>query len=295
VSTPEWGAPVAPAVPHCYRHPDRETYVSCTRCGRPICPECMIPASVGHQCPHCVNEGAKTVRQPRTITGAALRSGMPVTWILVAVNVVVYLATSISGISVFNSQSTSSLYAKFALVPGLVDQRHGGEDYRLITGMFLHYSIIHIAFNMYALVIMGMQLEPLLGRWRYLSLYFLAGLGGSVATYLFANPYVQEAGASGAIFGLFAAFFVIARKIGADTRPILFTIGLNLVITLAIPGISKTGHLGGLVVGAGVAALFTLVPRGPRRTLVQVAGCVALLAVMAGLVLGVHVLPVNLA
>jgi membrane associated rhomboid family serine protease len=245
----------------------------------------MIPAAVGHQCPHCVHEGAKTVRQPRTMAGGRVASGAPITYVLVAINVVVYLATSASGFSFAGNQS-SSLYAKFAMVPAAVDQQH--QAYRLLTGMFLHYSVLHIAFNMYALVVVGQQLEQMLGRWRYLTLYLLAGLGGSVATYLFAAPLQEEAGASGAIFGLFAAYFVIARRVGADTTGILITIVLNLVITFSLPGISKTGHLGGLVTGAGLAALFTMVPPGPRRSQLHIAGCVATLVVLAALVLGVH-------
>jgi membrane associated rhomboid family serine protease len=282
MTEPTGEAPAASPVPHCYRHPDRETYISCTRCERPICPQCMIPAAVGHQCPTCVAEGGKTVRQPRTAVGARVAQGTPVTVALIAINVVMFLLTTAS----------ATLFDKLSLVPTAVD-RHGpflehGQYYRLVTAMFLHYNVVHLGLNMYALFIMGLQLEPALGRWRFTTLYFVAGLGGSVATYLFADPRVTEAGASGAVFGLFGALAVLARKVRADLRPILWLIGLNLVITFAFSNISRTAHIGGLLTGALVGALFAYVPAGPRRALLQALGCAAIVAVLAVLVLTVH-------
>jgi membrane associated rhomboid family serine protease len=271
------GAPV------CYRHPDRETYISCARCSRPICPEDMTPASVGFQCPECLREGARSVRHPRTVVGAKLAAGSPVTFTLVGANVLMFLIT---GTLNFGGQ-LSRRFIDLALISGVKGEAGlpgfgiaDGEYYRLVTSAFLHFGILHLALNMYALVALGPQLEQLLGRWRFATVYGLSALGGSVATYLFASPGAVTAGASGAVFGLFAAFFVIARRIGAQTGPILATIGLNLVFTFAVAQISKTGHLGGLAFGALAAAVFAFAPEGVRRTQLQIVGCAGLFALL---------------
>jgi membrane associated rhomboid family serine protease len=153
-----------------------------------------------------------------------------------------------------------------------------GAYYRLFTAMFIHYGILHLALNMWALWVLGRNLEAVLGPLRFLALYLLAGLGGNVACYL-VSPDAFSAGASTAVFGLFAAFFVILRKLGRDTSAVIGILVVNLVLTFAVPSISIAGHLGGLVVGGLVGAVLAYAPR-TRRTLVQAVGSAAVLAVL---------------
>ncbi|MEV4458756.1 rhomboid family intramembrane serine protease [Microbispora sp. NPDC049633] len=267
--------PGAQAVPTCYRHPDRETYVRCQRCERPICPDCMRDAAVGHQCPECVREGNREVRQARSTFGGAAVAAPRVTWTLLVLNVLAYAA------EVLRPDEVVQRFAMWSL--GV----HLGEWWRLITSAFLHApppSFWHILFNMWALYALGPELERRLGSGRFAALYLLSALGGSVAIYLFGTSAV---GASGAIYGLFGALFVVARRLGYDARGVLWLIGINVVLTFVVPGISWQGHLGGLVAGAIVAAGFAYAPRR-NRALVQF-GVAA--AVLVALVLLVTMLP----
>ncbi len=267
--------PGAQAVPTCYRHPDRETYVRCQRCERPICPDCMREAAVGHQCPECVREGSREVRQAQATFGGAAVAVPRVTWTLLVLNVLAY------GAEVLRPDEVVQRFAMWSL--GV----HMGEWWRLITSAFLHSpppSFWHILFNMWALYALGPELERRLGSGRFAALYLLSALGGSVAIYLFGTSAV---GASGAIYGLFGALFVVARRLGYDARGALWLIGINVVLTFVVPGISWQGHLGGLVTGTILAAGFAYAP--PRnRTLVQ-AGVAAV--VLVALVLLVTMLP----
>lgn len=233
----------------CYRHPDRLTGVRCVRCNRPICPECQRAASVGFQCPDDVRAGAATVRRGRTAVGAVVSSGPPyVTWSLIALNVIVYLVTGLGpGANLVNNTGTK-LFSDWAMVPALVGYEH---DYaRLITSAFLHNGPLHILLNMWALYVLGPALERVLGWWRFLAVYALSALGGSVAILVFGNLSQPVVGASGAIFGLFGAALVLSRIVGFDTRSLLITLGINAVFTFSVPGISKLGHIGGFAVGA---------------------------------------------
>jgi membrane associated rhomboid family serine protease len=270
----------APQVPTCYRHTGRETYVRCTRCDRPICPDCMRDASVGHQCPECVHEGSRTVRAPRTVLGGRPNSTPVVTLTLIGINVLAYLGEIVS----------PSFVDRFQMIgdapPGYlpVGVAHG-EWYRLITAAFLHlplsvgtFGITHILFNMWALWVLGPQLEQVLGRVRYIALYFLAALGGNVLLYL-VDAQQPAVGASGAIFGLFAAYFVIGRRLGADTRGIAFLIVINLMFTFSFSRISWEGHVGGLITGAVLAAAFAYAPRG-RQKAVQIAASAIVAAIL---------------
>ncbi len=173
--------------PACYRHPDRTTYVRCNRCQRYICPECMTAASVGHQCPDCVRQGAASVRAPRTQFGGTLRTDTRpwVTWTLIAVNIVMYL------LQMMSSQVERALW----LWPPAV--AFGDEYYRLVTSAFLHGSVTHILFNMWALYVVGPPLEAVLGRLRFGVLYALSGLGGSVAVYWLSALRVADTGCIG--------------------------------------------------------------------------------------------------
>lgn len=254
------GDPAPPAAPPtCYRHHGRETYVRCTRCDRPICPDCMHQAAVGFHCPSCLAEGQRGARPARTALGGRLgRAGDRVTLALIAINVVVYLV----------EMTQAGVELRLAMVPAAVAQ---GEYYRLLTSAFVHASVLHIAFNMFALYIVGIQLEPILGTGRYLALYLLSALGGSVLFYLVGPPFEAAVGASGAIFGLFGALLVVARRVHANVRPVLFLIGLNLVLSFSLPGIAWQAHIGGLLTGTGLAAVFAYAPTRLRRPIGVVA------------------------
>lgn len=257
--------------PTCYRHPDRATYIRCTRCNRPICPECMRDATVGHQCDECVREGAKTVRQPKTSFGGREHGANPVvTYALIAINVVMFVLETAS-------RGLKSELVLFA--PAVAD----GELYRLLTSAFMHYGVTHLLFNMYALFVIGPPLEKWLGRSRFIALYTLSALGGSVLVYLLSPLNAATAGASGAVFGLFGASFVVGKRLNLDVRWVIGLIAINLAFTFVIPlmggqQISWQGHIGGLVTGAAVAAVYAYAPR-QRRTLIQVSVTVAILVV----------------
>jgi len=242
-------------VPVCPRHPDRESYVRCQRCMRPTCPECQRPAAVGIQCVDCVAEGAKTVRQARTVFGGSVTDGRPVaTMTIIAICLVVFVA----------QMAVPGLQEKIAFVPALA----ASEPWRFITSAFAHGGITHIAFNMYALWVMGSYLEPMLGRARFVAIYLLSAIGGSVMYLLLSTPTsIEDAlagnygmwrtgavGASGAVFGLFGAFLVLQRRLGRSSAGMYVIIGINAVIGFVIPGIAWQAHLGGLLTGAAVAA-----------------------------------------
>jgi membrane associated rhomboid family serine protease len=270
--------PPTTGVVHCYRHPARETGVLCTRCDRPICPECMTPASVGFQCPECVADGRRSVRPTRTMYGGRARARADVTVALIAVNVVIFLLTAVSGAGVATGSGSSSVYDNFALVPVLVAH---GDWYRLVSSMFLHYGILHIGFNMWALYVIGTPLEAMLGRVRFAGLYFLAGIGGSILSFSTGQVLTPAAGASGAIFGIFGAFFVILRRRNLESGGILGLIVINLVLSFTFANIDWRGHVGGLIVGAVIGAVFAYSPAGPSRDRLQAVGCAVVAVVLA--------------
>lgn len=260
----------------CYRHPDRVTYVRCSRCNRNICPECMRNAAVGHQCVECVNAGARTVRQPKTQFGGRPSATPTVTYTLIAVNVLMFVLQTMS----------RDVQSELVLHSGAVAAN--GDLYRLVTSAFLHYGITHLLFNMWALYVVGPALEAALGRLRFGALYFLSALGGSVLVYLASPVNAATAGASGAIFGLFGATFVVGKRLNLDVRWVTVIIGLNLVFTFVIPLISSVniswqGHLGGLITGAVVAAAYAYAPQ-KSRNLVQAGVTVAILVLFAVLI-----------
>jgi len=229
----------------CYRHPDRETGVSCSSCGRPICPDCMTPTPVGMRCPECASQKTKVVRGVGKPEGFAQT---PATYVLIAINVLVYLVEILNGSGGLFAEQGNQFVVDFGLFGPFVAE---GEVYRLITSGFLHASIIHIGFNMFLLLILGRLLEPALGTPRFLVLYFASLLAGSCGA-LLVEPDALTIGASGAVFGLAAATFVIARGRGMDAiaSEIGFLILFNLVLGFVVPRISVGGHVGGLVGGA---------------------------------------------
>jgi membrane associated rhomboid family serine protease len=251
-----------PQVPVCPRHPDREAYVRCQRCGRPTCPECQRPAAVGIQCVDCVREGAKTVRQARTVFGGAVTDGRPrATMWIIGICAAVYLVQYVR----------PSLTQQIAFIPAYGTS----EPWRFLTSAFAHGGLAHIAFNMYALWIMGTYLEPMLGRVRFVAVYLLSAFGGSVVYLLLAAPQtVPEAlrdgpgmwwtpavGASGAVFGLFGAFLVLQRRLGRSAAGMWVLIAINGVIGFVIPGIAWQAHLGGLLTGAAAAGVIAYAGR----------------------------------
>ena len=243
----------------------------------------MRAAAVGFQCPDDVAAGAKTVREGRTVFGGRVSGDTSrVSIALIALNVVVFVVGLLVG--------ERSLQEAYGNIPGpvLISDDVGGvvtgEYYRLLTAAFLHAGVFHLAMNMFALATLGPTLESALGRSRFLALYMLSALGGSTLSYLLSDRATLGVGASGAIFGLFAAYYVIVRRLGGETRQIATLLVINLVITFTIPIIDEKAHIGGLVTGALIAAALAYVPRGPRRTTLQAAACAVVLVVLVGLV-----------
>jgi membrane associated rhomboid family serine protease len=288
-------------VPTCYRHPDREAYIKCQRCGRVICPDCMRDSAVGFQCPECVKEGSRSTRSGRTAYGGLRPGNAGITcMVLIGINIAVWLvAVSTGGYrskimewfvlrpqglcvepqGFFDSDGLSCPRGG-TLLPGVAD----GAYWQLVTSTFSHVAIWHLGFNMLAIWVLGPQLELAIGRTRFLALFLLSGIAGSTLVYWIGPEYTRfgTLGASGAVFGLMGALLVIAYKVKADVQQILIWIGINAVLTFTIPNISWQGHLGGLVGGMVIAAILVYAPR-ERRTQVQVAGLTvfALLLVVA--------------
>lgn len=273
---PSYGAvpPEQSAPPRCYRHPDRETWIRCTRCERPICPDCMTPAAVGFQCPDCVAAGAAATRQPSTVAGGGWVERPVVTYGLIALNVLVFGYQTVVGID--------AVAGDWGMWP--IGVAVNGEWWRLITAAFLHGSVLHILFNMYVLFALGPTLERVLGHVRYTLLYLLAALGGSVASYTFSPLQTLSVGASGAIFGLMGALVVAGRRLRYDITQVLVLLAINVAIGFLAPGIDWRAHLGGLITGAAVAAVFVWAPK-QGRVLWQTLGVLAVLAVLVSVVM----------
>ncbi|MEU6944037.1 rhomboid family intramembrane serine protease [Streptomyces sp. NPDC046316] len=275
-------------LPRCYRHPDVETGIRCTRCDKPICPQCMVSASVGFQCPDCVRNGSGTghapdANQPRTLAGGRVASdGRLITKILIAINLALFIAVQVAGDRLVDELSLIG-YAfspPLAEIVGVAD----GEWYRLLTSTVLHQEIPHFLFNMLGLWVIGGIVEPELGRVRYAALCLLSGLSGSALAYLLAAPNQPSLGASGVVFGLIGAWAVLTRRQRYDMRPVALFVALSLLLTFTRPGISWEAHIGGLVGGALVTYGLLHAPRA-RRNLVQYGACGLVLLIDLGLVL----------
>src|SRR4051812_23513192 len=258
----------------CYRHKDRETRVSCSNCGNPICPDCMTATPVGMRCPECSRQ-----RTPvRTMSN--IYAAPTVTYALIAICVLIWVGEAASG------GRGSQVYEDLSLIGGAVGSNGqvigvaAGEYWRLITGGFLHdpANPLHLGFNMYILYWLGTMLEPALGHARFLALYFASLLAGALGALLLTDPRAATTGASGAVFGLMAAAFLMQRARGIDPMRsgLGAVIALNLVISFVIPGISIGGHLGGLVGGGVCALLIDRVGVGRRAAVVPVAVCAAI-------------------
>ena len=257
----------------CYRHPDRETGVACSNCGRAICPDCMTSTPVGMRCPECARQRT-TVKTMRTVEEPTA------TYVLIALNVLVGAGLLLGG-SGGGDFGDNTLYDLGALSRGTVAD---GEWWRLISAGFIHGAgypssvFLHLLFNMFALWVLGGMLEPAIGRTRFLLIYFTSLLAGSLGALLL-SPNGFTAGASGAVFGLMGAAVVVMRNRGISPMEsgLGLWIGLNLLITFTIPNISIGGHIGGLIGGALAAlVLFDLRDRVRMPPVVPAAICAAL-------------------
>jgi membrane associated rhomboid family serine protease len=296
--------PTAAGVPTCYRHPDRETWIRCQRCDKPICPDCMRDAAVGFQCPDCVKEANKGSRQNRAMYGGE-RSADPrlTTFVLIGINAVVWLAITATG------GRSSWLTHLLALRPvGVCDPGNGslydigervceasgatfqpgfsdGAWWQLLTAAFTHVEIWHVAMNMFALFIFGPVLEGIVGRARFLAIYLISALAGSVMVVWFSYEFSSTVGASGAIFGQLGAQLVVARKGRLHSQWLVQNLVIGVVITVVgWRFISWQGHLGGLVGGALAAAIIAYAPKS-SRSLVQWAGLSLVLVLLLALAL----------
>ncbi|MGW0992299.1 rhomboid family intramembrane serine protease [Streptomyces sp. NPDC002520] len=277
----------AQSLPVCYRHPDRETGVRCTRCERPVCPECMVSASVGFQCPDCVRGDGGTghspaASRPRTIAGGT-KAADPrlLTKILIGINIAVFIAVQFDKSLLEHLVLFGEWPPKpYAPTEGVAE----GEWYRFVTSMFAHEAFWHIGFNMLSLWWIGGPLEAALGRARYLAVYLVSGLAGGALTYLLVGPSQASLGASGAIFGLFGATAVLMRRLNYDMRPVIALLVVNLIITFGVPNIAWQAHIGGLVAGVVTGYGMVHAPR-EKRALVQWGTCALVLVVTVALAL----------
>lgn len=274
--------------PTCYRHPGRETWVSCVRCGRHACPDCLRQAAVGQQCIECVRGDGRTTRQARTVFGGRPARTATVTWTLVGLNIGLFLI-ELAAPSLGNRWGMLGYWPTSA--GGPFQGVAAGQWYRLITSAFLPpatglggLGFMDIVFNMWALIVVGPGLEQLLGRARFLAVYLLSAIGGSVMFYLIGPTDVIALGASGAIFGLFGAWFVVSRRLRLDSRGIVFLIAINLAFSFIYrTSIAWQAHLGGLIVGALITVAYAYAPR-KNRIAVQATATVAVLVILAVLV-----------
>ena len=264
------------AANYCYRHPGRQSFILCQRCGRTICPECQTQAAVGVICPECMALARKNA--PRTKPAILTRltgQGQPtVTYSLIGITLFVYVLQFALG----NTITNALLYAGVYNLPG------NFEPWRMLTTALVHGSILHVLLNMYTLWILGQILEPMLGRTRFLSLYLLSGLAGSLGVLFLSNPGQPVVGASGAIFGLMGAFLVIQRRLGGSSTQLLILVGINLVIGF-LPGlnIAWQAHVGGLIGGAVLGLIFAQTRRPAQKGLqtLLVVAFAALLVVLS--------------
>lgn len=287
------------AVPVCPRHPRREAYVRCQRCERPVCPECQRPAAVGIQCVDCVKEGAKSIRGARTVLGGRAGQDRPVvTQSIIGICAGLFVLQWVTGRLVTDELS---FWPPAAL----------SEPWRFVTGGFLHSTsfLLHILFNMYILWMIGPYLENILGRLRFTALYLLSVIGGNVGYFLMVPPggfdsswNTAAVGASGAVFGLFAAMFVINRRLGRDSSGVVAIVVLNLVLGfLPLLGINFLGvgiawqaHLGGLATGALIAFALVSTPRERQKVLHPVALAGVLLLLVALVLVKAAAVPAGL-
>lgn len=259
MSMPSYGQRSDPrAAPDCPRHPGARSIDYCKRCNRPMCVDCVVPTEVRSICVDC----AASKRGWSGRVSRASAAGAPVvTYTLMGICVLMFALTWL----------VPSVESSLMLVPA----RLMSHPWTILTGAFLHGGIMHIGFNMLTLYWVGRAIEPALGRWRYLTIYLVSALGGSafVIAWCLIQPaqiYVGTVGASGAVFGLFGAVFVLQRLHGSDTTSIVALLVANLAYGFIASGISWQAHIGGLVVGAAVTWAFARLSR-PRPGVTEAA------------------------
>lgn len=276
----------------CWWHPNRQTGLRCVRCDRPACPDCLREASVGYQCVDCVNAARKQAKAKaaeyrksgfgyRTVAGARASSRTIVTPVLIAINVVVFIVTAAQAQSLMTNQ-VSPLFTDGTLFTPAIAVND--EWWRLVTSGFLHFGPFHLAVNMLALWLLGRDLELLLGRVRYVAVYVLSLLGGSVAVFAFESLLKSTAGASGAVYGVLGGVLIAVLRLKLNATPVIGIIAINLFISVQIEAISLLGHLGGLVIGALATAAMVYAPE-KRRVTMQTTVLVLLLVALIGIVL----------
>ena len=250
----------------CYRHPDREAYVRCQRCERLICPACQVESAVGFLCPDDAGGTPEKLSRQRSRTQLGGRPRLTVA--LMAISIAVWFL-QLSPIG-----PTVEIYFSYTPLATTI------APWQMLTAAFLHGSWLHLLFNMFTLYIFGQVLEPMLGRARFLALYLVAAFGGSVAVLFFSNPVSSVVGASGAIYGLMGAYFVLLRSVGERAGQLTGLIAINLIFSFLSPGISWQAHIGGLAIGAAVAAIYA----GTRRPEQRQSQIISVLLLVASLV-----------
>ena len=235
---------------YCYGHPNTPTRLRCSRCERPICGSCAIPASVGQHCPECVAEARRSAPKVRS----AVRAAAPGVTTIIAVNVGVWLVQLL----------VPGFTERFAEFPQAVAD---GEWWRLLTSMFMHadggrFFLFHILLNCFILYIYGPEVEQLFGTRTFVAMYVTAGFIGNAASYAFGPIMVWSLGASGAVFGVVGILIAYLYKrrnsaaLGQYLRGLMLFVGVNLVFGLTVPGINNLAHIGGLVSGLALGVLF---------------------------------------
>ena len=279
-------SPPAPTIEVCYRHPDVQTRVHCTRCDRPICPDCMIPAPVGHQCPECVEQARRDFRGG---PGRALRGGVSATnALLVAIAIPFVIEVILGGPQALFNPTAEILFDMGAMQPIAVAD---GQFWRLFTAMFLHAGLLHVALNAYFFWLFGRMVEASFGRTWMVLIYVVAGFLASVASYAFGPVTTLAVGASGAISGVFGAFIAYNYRRrqhamnAANLRMALTVIVLNAVIALGYSSIDWRAHVGGLVAGFALGYLADSSGPARQRAVVRFAGVATLVAIGIALVL----------
>ena len=274
--------PTTPAN-RCYRHPDRETFVRCQRCGRYICGQCQTVAPVGVHCPECVREAQQSSPSSRPMTTRIARAFAPgsqrpvVTYSLIAISVIVFILEVVTGLNPITGGGNSAVELWLSYQPGDIT----AAPWTLISIDFTHASALHLLFNMYSLFVVGPPLERFLGRGRFIALYFITGLGAVVAVDFFVPQ--GALGASGAIFGLLGALLILARTMGLRSGQLVAVIVLNLAIGYFVPSIAWQAHLGGLIVGLLLGFVLLKTRRNTRMPLQVAAFIVAAVGLIVSL------------
>lgn len=251
----------APARPQdsCFRHPGRQSFILCQRCHRTICPDCAVEAPVGFHCVECVRDAQRQFKktQPGFVTKTQrwfTLSDTPVTFLLIGFMTIIWLLQEAFPI-ITDLFLYAPMYTNFAMIDMYSNVHY--EPWRMLTSAFLHGGFMHLAMNMLSIFLIGRALEQMFGRTRYLTLFVISGLGGSLAVQLLSAPNVAVVGASGAIYGMLGAYFLIAKQLTGRINPgLIFILGLNLFYGFTVPGISWEAHIGGLVTGALVAVIY---------------------------------------